>query len=120
MLKFLEKQKPIVTYFKAASYLCHRPNFTFVRGRILELSAGVLQDDSGIPFQDYEPEKWNVQLYGKFEKPYGSFGVFPQFRQPALKDAYERGGVKPLDFPIGYGFSRVPSNLLLAKRKTGS
>jgi hypothetical protein len=31
-----------------------------------------------------------------------------------LKTAYERTGPKPLTFRIGYGFGKMPSNLLLA------
>ena len=117
LLSFLSKQKPMVTYFKAASYLCHRVNFSFVREQILELSSAVLGDDSGIPYKYYDPAVWNVQLYGKYDKPYGSFQKVLEFRQPALKAAYDAAGVKPLDFPIGYGFSRIPANLLLAKKK---
>ena len=114
LLKFLNKQKPMVTYFKAASYLCHSPNFTLIRDKILSLSSAILQDDSGIPFKHYDPKIWDVQLYGNFDHPYGSF---QNKRQPDLKTAYEGPGVKPLDFPIGYGFSRIQAGLQLARKK---
>ena len=36
--------------------------------------------------------------------------------QPDLRKAYHAFAPKPLGFRIGYGFSRIPSNLLLARR----
>ena len=57
--------------------------------------------------------RWRVQLYGDYERPFDSFRCF---EQEDLKRAYDRISVRPLGFRIGYGFSQVPSNLMLAER----
>ena len=111
-LAFVGKLKGMVTYFKATSYMTHRPEFSMIRDAVLANSGAVLQDDSGIPFK-YFDKPWQVQLYGSYSKPYGSFRWL---EQPDLRKAYETSGTKPLGFKIGYGYSKAPSNLLLARK----
>jgi hypothetical protein len=100
-----------VTYFKATSYMTHRKEFSIIRDRVLATAGAILQDDSGIPFRYYTPPQWKVQLYGEYDRPIGDFRWL---QQVDLKTAYERTGPKPLTFRIGYGFGKMPSNLLLA------
>jgi hypothetical protein len=111
-LKFLSSLQGSVTYLKATSYMTHKPEFSIIRNEVLAKSIAVLQDDSGIPYC-YFGAPWRVQLYGSYVHPYGSF---KWLRQVDLQQAYQDHGVKPLDFRIGYGYSKVPSNLLLARR----
>jgi len=111
-LAFVTKLNGMVTYFKATSYMTHRPEFSMIRDSVLKNSAAVLQDDSGIPYK-YFAKPWQVQLYGTYSKPYGSFRWL---EQPDLRKAYETGGTKPLGFRIGYGYSKAPSNLLFARK----
>jgi hypothetical protein len=80
---------------------------------VLKQSAAIFQDDSGIPYHLFAPEQWKVQLYGEYTKPYGSFAWL---EQPDLRKAYLKETVKPLTLRLGYGFGKVTSNLLLAKR----
>jgi hypothetical protein len=118
----LEEDKPFLTYLsrlhgvttllKATSYMTHKREFSLIRERILAASSAVLQDDSGIPYHFFEPATWKVQLYGEYTRPYGSFRWF---EQPDLRRAYETGA-KPLHLRLGYGYSKVESNLLLARR----
>lgn len=115
-LRFLSKLGRVTTYLKATSYMTHRPEFSLIRRQVLDLSDAILQDDSGIPYRFFGSPDWRVQLFGSYDRPYGSFRWL---EQPDLKKAYAAGAAKPLGFRIGYGFSRVPSNLLLAVR-TGS
>jgi len=106
---------PVVTYLKSTSYMLHRPEFSTIRDRILGMSMAVLQDDSGVPYKFFAPDKWNVQLYGEYQQPYGSFRYMVE---PELKAAFQKPeNVKKLDFRIGYGYGRAPSNLELARRK---
>jgi hypothetical protein len=104
---------------KATSYMLHDENFSRIRSLILEDSALILQDDTGIPWRLLSSARFDVQLYGDYEKPYGkSF----QFRlQRDLRAAYEdpQRRVKPLRFRIGYGAGRVTSNLQIARRRNG-
>ena len=98
---------------KATSYMTHHDEFSIIRGMVVDNSAAVFQDDSGVPYHYFDPTKWSVQLYGEYTKPYGSFAWL---EQPDLRKAYLAGGVKPLTLRLGYGFGKVTSNLLLAKR----
>ncbi|HUB81900.1 MAG TPA: hypothetical protein VMB03_24050 [Bryobacteraceae bacterium] len=101
------------TLLKATSYMTHHDEFSTIRGMVLDYSAAVFQDDSGIPYHFFTPDKWKVQLYGEYTKPYGSFAFL---EQPDLRQAYLANGVKPLSMRLGYGFGKVASNLLLGKR----
>jgi hypothetical protein len=114
--KFMEGRQPVATFFKAASYLPHQKGFSQIRDYVLQISSGVIQDDTGIPFRYWDPSKWDVQLYGQYTKPYGSFRFMVQ---PDLRKAYSEGSakVKPLGFYIGYGYGRAPSAMIRALRK---
>jgi len=102
-----------VTMLKATSYMTHHPDFSMIRDLVLNHSAAIFQDDSGIPFHCFLAGQWNLQLYGDYTRPYGSFRWL---EQADLRKAYLAGGVKPLSLRLGYGFGKVTSNLLLAKR----
>jgi hypothetical protein len=101
-----------VSFLKATSYMTHRPEFSIIRQQVLAKSVAVLQDDSGIPYS-YFATPWHVQLYGSYVHPYGSF---KWLRQVDLQKAYRDGETRPLEFRIGYGYSKTPSNLLFARR----
>ena len=112
-LAFLSRLKGVTTFLKATSYMLHKPEFSIIREQVLASSAAVLQDDSGIPYRFYTAAGWKVQLYGEYIRPYGSFRWL---EQTDLRDAYRTQEPRPLPFRIGYGFGKVPSNLLLARR----
>lgn len=112
-LKYLANFKGAATMLKATSYMTHRADFSLIRDEILTGSAAVLQDDSGIPFRLFPRDQWRVQLYGDYDRPYGSFRWM---EQPDLREAYASGEAKPLALRLGYGYSRIASNLLLATR----
>jgi hypothetical protein len=119
----LEENKPFQTYigklngattmFKSTSYMLHRRDFSLIRNLVLEHSAAVLQDDSGIPYRLFGADLWKVQLYGDYDRPYGSF---KWMEQADLRNAYKQPGTKPLPMHVGYGYKKITSNLLLAKR----
>jgi hypothetical protein len=112
-LRYVASLKDATTFLKATSYMTHRREFSVIREQILANSVAVLQDDSGIPFAQFAAPSWRVQLFGEYVRPYGSFRWL---EQPDLRKAYTTTGPKPLAFRIGYGYGRVPSNLLLATR----
>lgn len=105
--------KGSTTLLKATSYMTHKPGFSMIRDLVVKLSGAVLQDDSGIPYHYFDPHVWKVQLFGEYQRPYGSF---KWMEQKDLRAAYQSPGVKPLPLRIGYGFRKVASNLLLAER----
>ncbi len=112
-LLYLSRLKGTTTLLKATSYMTHKPEFSLIRDQILANSSAILQDDSGIPYHYFQTGDWNVQLFGDYSRPYGSF---KWLEQSDLRKAYELTGAKPLAFHVGYGYSRITSNLLLGRR----
>lgn len=112
-LQYMDGVRNATTLLKATSYMTHHKEFSTIRDLVLRHSATILQDDSGIPYNRFTSGEWKVQLYGDYIKPYGSFGWL---EQPDLRKAYQAGTARPLSMHIGYGFQKITSNLLLAKR----
>jgi hypothetical protein len=113
---YMDQLRPMSSFFKSASYLPHRDDFSMIRDMVLTKSSAIAQDDTGIPFRFFEKAKWDVNLYGSYTQPFGSFKYR---KQPDLKVAFDKGeNVKNLGFFIGYGYGRAPSNLLVARRRT--
>jgi hypothetical protein len=110
---YVASLKGSTTMFKSTSYMLHHPEFSLIRTLVLDNSGAVLQDDSGIPYHLFGQDAWKVQLYGDYERPYGSFRFM---EQEDLRNAYRQPGTKPLPMHVGYGYKKITSNLLLAKR----
>lgn len=100
-----------IAYVKSATYLMHKSYFSTIRNTVLEKASVILQDDSGIKFSYFDPEKWQIQLYGVYEKP---VKLFDEHFEQDLYDAYRQQSVKPLPFRRGYNSK---SNQLLARKK---
>jgi len=111
---YLSRLTGAVSMLKATSYMPHQPGFSMIREALLRDSEAILQDDSGLPFKDFAKDQWNVQLYGDYTRPYGSFRWE---EQPDLREAYKTTGPKPLPVHVGYGYRRITSNLQLATRR---
>jgi hypothetical protein len=110
-LEFCAKLGAADSFLKSASYLMHGGNFTRVRSFLVDHSATVLEDDSGIPLGYFDPKKWRLQAFGHYLPP---LGIFPNTYQPRLADMFRNAS--PLDFGIGYRWRKNESNLLLATR----
>ncbi len=101
------------TYVKSASYLMHYNAFSYIRDLCLKKSKYILQDDTGIPYQQFV-KGWNFKIWGVYEKPIRDFsGVF----QSDL-DAYYKADttVQPLPFNMGYHYNNSKQNLMLATK----
>lgn len=115
---YMAKLSGVNTYLKSASYLMHKNYFSTVRNAILDHSALLVQDDSGIPYHFIKPNKWDVSLYGVYSSP---IAMFKDHKEPDLVDAYkEANRAKFLPFGIGYNWRAGKSNLLVARKKTGT
>jgi len=110
-LAFCAKLGAADSFVKSASYLMHGGEFSKVRNFLLDHSATILQDDSGIPLADFDTRKWRLQPFGRY---LGALSIFPGTGQPRLAELYRNA--TPLDFGIGYRWQRNESNLLLATR----
>jgi hypothetical protein len=114
LLAFLSKLNRVTAFFKATSYMTHKPEFSLIRDQVLAHGGAVLEDDSGIPYHFFREQSWKVQLYGGYIRPYGSF---KWMQQPDLKKAFTTSETRPLKFRIGYGFGKIESNLILARKE---
>jgi hypothetical protein len=104
-----------VAYFKAASYLMHDSGFTGIRDWVLGNCRAVVEDDSGIPYRDFDQSKWNVKLFGDYKAP---IDLFTKYQQNDLKAAYEGGAsAGGLTFGSGYHYQPEEANLLVATKK---
>jgi len=112
-MKFCETLAPGDSFVKSASYLLHSGNFSTVRDWLIQHSAVMVQDDSGIPLRYYDPKKWEFHAFGKYLHP---LSIFPGTFQPQYADLFKK--TQPIDFGIGYRHRPGETNLLLAARKS--
>jgi len=104
-----------VAYFKAASYLMHDSAFSGIRDWVLSNSSAVVQDDSGIPFRNFDSAKWDVRLFGSYDTP---IELFAKHGQPDLRAAYDAiGSGPPIPFGSGYRIRPGEANLMIAVKR---
>lgn len=98
------------TFVKAASYLMHYGTFSKIREKTKEISAGILEDDTGIPLRYLEGFK--PVLFGKYVKPIEDFsGVYQADLDKLYKDKADE--VRPLPFSLGYHWKNKDQNYML-------
>jgi hypothetical protein len=114
LLRFCESLGPANSLLKAASYLLHGSNFTVIRNFLLQNSAAVLQDDSGIPVRYFTPDKWTLRFFGTYAGP---IDLFKKYNQPDLRQYYEASSPRRLTFGFGYRWHNRTSTLILAVKK---
>ena len=114
VLRFCSKLGPTNSFLKAASYLLHQNGFNIARNYLLRVSASILQDDSGIPFRDFNPGSWTLRFFGSYSGP---INLFKNFYQPDLRQYYVTSNPKPLTFPFGYQWNPRDATLILATRR---
>jgi hypothetical protein len=112
-LAFCDKLGVADSFVKSASYLLRGSEFSAVRNFMLDHSATILQDDTGIPVSYFDRKKWQLQPFGRYVAP---LSIFPGAYQPQLAELYRKGHPLPLDFGLGYHWRVNESGLLLAKR----
>ena len=105
-------------FVKSASYLMHYDStFSTIQQLVLTKNKYFVQDDTGVPFKKFDLSKWNIELYGIYEKPIKDFSE--SLYQKLLDDAYKnssyyKGGLK---FSLGYHWSSKNQNQLVAIKK---
>lgn len=107
---------PCVTFLKAAMYLLPEARFSTLRQAILDDSAVVVQDDTGMPFRSFDA-RWAVRAFGRYETP---GAPYESRLQPDLRAVFERRAPAPLPFGIGYHVDPRRSNLLVASKGGGA
>ncbi len=113
---YLQSIQSPTTFIKSASYLMFKDKFSVIRSIIVNQSAALLQDDSGIPLKFFSDSVWNKTFYGTYNRP---IPLFNNYYQQDLKDAYsgKKYTVKPLNFGIGYNYTLNDTHLMLFQRK---
>jgi hypothetical protein len=115
LLAYLKGLGPVTTFVKSASYLMQDDRFSIVRDMVLNQSASLLQDDTGVPFRFFDKAKWTLTFYGKYSAPIRDFNYGFQrdldavFKQP--------GVARDLPFSFGYHWREGTSSVMLAVRK---
>jgi len=106
------------TLIKSAVYLLHSSDFSGLCCLILNKSAIIIEDDSGIPYSYFKSDTWNTRLFGAYNYPQKLRDLPNPPRQEALAAAF-LAGHDPIPFNFGYGVKRGKgkSNLLLAIKR---
>jgi hypothetical protein len=114
ILRFCSNLGPTNSLLKSASYLMHEDSFSTVRTLLLNVSASIVEDDSGIPVRSFTPDRWTLRFFGSYVGP---IGLFKNFYQNDLYQDYGQNNPKPLTFGFGYQINRRSSNLIVAVRR---
>ena len=114
---YLNNLPELYTYAKSASYLMCQTDFSVIRNICLTKSKTTLQDDTGVGFGFYDKTKWNIKLYGSYEKPISDF--HGGYYQANLEKAYRTDSthIKPLPFSLGYHWKDQVQNLMKFEKK---
>lgn len=113
-INFCQHQGPGLSLLKAASYLMHGEGFSEVRDFLLTHSKVIVQDDSGIPYRFFDPNKWNIRCCGNYVGPIATFKQYPQLD---LAHAFSISLAAPLEFGFGYQWQPSKSSLIIAVPK---
>jgi len=113
-LKFCEHLGTGSSFLKSSSYLMFENGFGTIRNFVLAHSNKIVQDDSGIPLAYFDPNKWNLRLFGTY---LGPIDLFKQHYQPRLQELFQQSNLPPLDFGFGYRWNYKEANLIVAERK---
>jgi hypothetical protein len=97
-------------FVKSATYLMHKGYFSIIRNTVLDKASLLLQDASGIAYKYFDKSKWDIQLFGVYEKP---IPLFKDFYEADLETAFQKGST-PITFRYGYN---KKSSMLLALKK---
>lgn len=118
--RYLNSLPVFNSMLKSAIYLLHSDTYAGSRDWMLQKSAVVVQDDSGIPYRFFANERYNVRLFGRYmvyRLSIGGIGKPP--RQKDLEQLYQQPGVTPLSFRFGYGglAGTQNSTMMIAEKK---
>jgi hypothetical protein len=112
-LRFCDHHGVGVSFLKSSSYLMFEEGFNRIRNFILDHSNTIVQDDAGVPLASFNPNKWNVRVFGNY---IGPTEIFKQHYQPKLMEIYQQSSPPPLQFNFGYRWNYKESNLLVIER----
>jgi len=114
-VKYLRGLAPTTTLVKSASYLMHVSEFKRMRDVVLDTSAFLVQDDTGLPYSLLIERGWKLRPYGRYGVP---IAPFERHYQTELAAAFEASKPEPLPFRFGYQRDKGEnySNLVVGQR----
>ena len=138
-VNFFDKQKTFNMFLKASEYSLQMNKFSETVDYLLSKTNMVIQDDSGIAYEIFNDEYWEIKLYGNYigriEIPhtaivYSQSQLLKDFKSKTIEDL-------PFEFGYPYGFGAMirlknpgiatfygsditqkPSNLMVIRRKS--
>jgi hypothetical protein len=113
-MTFCESLGPADSLLKSASYLPHSGYFSTARKFLLDHSAVIVQDDSGVPLRFFARDKWDLKPYGRYVGP---ISIFPGRYQSEMRRLFGGGRAQKIDFGIGYRWRTHETNVLLAQKR---
>jgi hypothetical protein len=115
LVAFIANSSPYNTFVKSASYLMHHPDFTKIRDILLQQSASIFQDDTGILYKDLMKTKaFDGHFYGEYVKPVRDF---PWLEKQDDLDSVFKASKEPLPFSLGYHWYTRKQHYMLMVRK---
>jgi hypothetical protein len=116
MVAYAKSKGTVNTYLKSASYLLHYKEFSVIRNIILDQSAFLLQDDSGIAYRYFDTLKWDFKFYGYYTDPVKDFsGVTQEDLRKIYTD--NQATIQQVPFILGYHWGSKGINLMRAIKK---
>lgn len=112
-MKFCERQGVGVSFLKSSSYLMFEDGFSRVRDFVLSHSQMIVQDDSGVPINYFDRDKWSLRFFGTYVGP---IELFKQHYQPKLAELFRQSNPPEFGIGFGYQYNYHRSNLIVAKR----
>jgi len=114
--RWVDEQCRFPTLLKAASFLLHRPGFSFLRDRLLARAPAILQDETGLPWRGVAAN-FEVKLFGRFEGFHERF-LQRSLDEEALRKAYHApGAATALPFRLGYDVRKAACFQYAHRRK---
>lgn len=115
MLEFMAGLGPADSFIKSASYLPHYSTFSRVRQLIIDRSATIVQDDTGVPVHLFKSQNHEIRVYGRYLGPI-PLEDFKSNYQPKLAELFRKPPPK-IDFGIGYRWRPSESNVMVAVKR---
>lgn len=112
-IKFCDQHGVGASFLKSSSYLMFESGFNRVRDFLLTHSHLIVQDDSGIPINYLDRQKWNLRFFGTYVGP---IELFKQHYQPKLAELFEQSNPPIFGIGFGYQWDYHKSNLIVATR----
>lgn len=91
--------------------------FSTIQNLVLTKNKYLVQDDTGVPFSKFDPSKWTIELFGKYEKPIKDFteSLYQANLDSAYHDKkYFKGDLK---FSLGYHWNSKNQNQMVFIKK---